>query len=65
MSPTESQLRAASEMGAVLSRLGIEPGHTTPAELAAEDAIFEPSTVDRPKIEWADGGEKSGTEGGL
>lgn len=21
--------------------------------------------MDRPKIEWADGGEKSGTEGGL
>ena len=52
-------------MEAALSRLGIEPGHTTPAELAAEDAIFAPSTVDRPKIEWADGGEKSGTEGGL
>lgn len=52
MSPTASQLRAASEMEAALSRFDLEPGETTEAELAAEDAILAPATVNRPEIAW-------------
>lgn len=52
MRPTESQLRAASEMEAALSRFDLEPGETTEAELAAEDAILAPAAVDRPEIAW-------------
>lgn len=55
MKPTETQLRAASEMEAALCRLDLEPGETTDAETAAQDAILAPATVDRPEIDWADG----------
>lgn len=54
MKPTESQLRAASQMEAALSHLDLEPGETTEAELAAEDAILAPGIVDRPRIDWKD-----------
>lgn len=54
MKPTATQLRAASEMEAALSHLDLEPGETTEAELAAEDAILAPATVDRFGIDWKD-----------
>jgi hypothetical protein len=38
--------RAASELEAALARLDIEPGHTTEAELAADDAEILPALVD-------------------
>ena len=44
---TPEQLnRAASEMEAALARLDIEPGHTTEAELAQDDAEILPALVD-------------------
>ena len=43
---TPEQLnRAASEMEAALARLDIEPGHTTEAELAQDDAEILPALV--------------------
>jgi len=50
--PTPDQLtRAASEMEAALARLDIEPGITTTAELADDDAEILPALVDgRPVI---------------
>jgi hypothetical protein len=49
---TPNQLtRAASEMEAALARLDIEPGITTAAELADDDAEILPALVDgRPVI---------------
>ena len=49
---TPEQLnRAASEMEAALARLDIEPGITTEAELAADDAEILPALVNgRPVI---------------
>ena len=49
---TPEQLnRAASLMDAALARLDIEPGHTTEAELAADDAEILPALLDgRPVI---------------
>ena len=38
--------RAASDMEAALARLDIEPGHTTEAQLAADDAAILPALVD-------------------
>jgi hypothetical protein len=38
--------RAASSMEAALARLDIEPGVTTAAELAADDAEIMPALVD-------------------
>jgi len=38
--------RAASEMEAALARLDIQPGHTTEAELAQDDAEILPALVD-------------------
>ncbi len=44
---TPDQLtRAASAMEAALDRLGMEPGETTEAELAQDDADFPPALVD-------------------
>ena len=44
---TPEQLnRAASDMEAALARLDIEPGHTTEAQLAADDAAILPALVD-------------------
>ena len=44
---TPDQLtRAASSMKAALARLDIEPGITTEAELAADDAEILPALVD-------------------
>ena len=44
---TAEQLnRAASSMEAALARLDIEPGHTTEAELAADNAEILPALVD-------------------
>jgi len=44
---TADQLnRAASSMEAALARLDIEPGHTTEAKLAADDAEILPALVD-------------------
>ena len=37
--------RAASEMEAALARLDIEPGHSTEAELAQDDAEILPALV--------------------
>jgi hypothetical protein len=42
----EQLTRAASEMEAALSRFGLEPGHTTEAELAQDDAEILPALVD-------------------
>ena len=43
---TPEQLnRAASEMEAALARLDIEPGHSTDAELAQDDAEIMPALV--------------------
>lgn len=38
--------RAASEMEAALHRLDIQPGHTTEAQLAQDDAAMLPALVD-------------------
>jgi hypothetical protein len=38
--------RAASELEAALHHLDITPGHTTEAELAADDAAILPALVD-------------------
>jgi hypothetical protein len=44
---TPEQLnRAASSMEAALHRLDIEPGHTTEAQLAQDDAEILPALVD-------------------
>lgn len=44
---TPDQLtRAASEMEAALHRLDIQPGHTTEAQLAQDEAAFAPALVD-------------------
>ena len=44
---TPEQLnRAASEMEAALARLDIQPGHSTEAQLAADDASILPALVD-------------------
>ena len=44
---TPDQLtRAASSMEAALARLDIEPGHTTEAQLSADDAALLPALVD-------------------
>ena len=44
---TPDQLtRAASEIEAALNHLDIEPGHTTEAQLAADDAAILPALVD-------------------
>lgn len=44
---TPDQLtRAASELEAALNHLDIEPGHTTEAQLAADDAAILPALVD-------------------
>ena len=44
---TPEQLnRAASDMEAALARLDIEPGHSTEAELAQDDAEILPALVD-------------------
>lgn len=44
---TPDQLtRAASELEAALNYLDIEPGHTTEAQLAADDAAILPALVD-------------------
>jgi hypothetical protein len=44
---TPDQLtRAASELEAALARLGIQPGQSTEAELAADDAEIIPALVD-------------------
>ena len=43
---TEQLKRAASSMEAALARLDIEPGITTAAELAADDAEILPALVD-------------------
>ena len=44
---TPDQLtRAASEMEAALSRLDLEPGQTTEAQLAQDDAEILPALVD-------------------
>ena len=45
MKPTESQVSAASEMEAALARLDIEPGHSTEAQLAQDDAEILPALV--------------------
>ena len=42
----EQLTRAASSMEAALARLDIEPGITTAAELAADDAEILPALVD-------------------
>lgn len=43
---TPEQLnRAASELEAALARLDIQPGHTTEAELAQDDAEILPALV--------------------
>lgn len=43
---TPDQLnRAASELEAALARLDIQPGHTTEAELAQDDAEIMPALV--------------------
>jgi len=42
----EQLTRAASEMEAALSRLDLEPGHTTEAQLAQDDADMVPALVD-------------------
>lgn len=60
---TPEQLnRAASSMEAALARLDIEPGITTEAELAADDAEILPALVDgqpvitpEPNYNQADG----------
>jgi hypothetical protein len=62
---TPEQLnRAASSMEAALARLDIEPGITTEAELAADDAEMLPALVDgqpvitpAPNYNQADGHE--------
>jgi hypothetical protein len=41
----EQLTRAASHLEAALARLDIEPGHTTEAELVADDAEILPSVV--------------------
>ena len=41
----EQLTRAASEMEAALALLDIEPGHTTEAELAQDDAAILPALV--------------------
>lgn len=38
--------RAASQLEAALHRLDIQPGHTTEAELEADDASIRPALVD-------------------
>lgn len=38
--------RAASQLQAALHRLDIQPGHTTEAELEADDAAMRPALVD-------------------
>jgi len=44
---TPDQLtRAASELEAALARLDIEPGHSTEAQLAQDDAEILPALVD-------------------
>lgn len=44
---TPDQLtRAASQLEAALTRLDIQPGHTTEAELAQDDAEILPALVD-------------------
>jgi hypothetical protein len=44
---TPDQLtRAASELEAALARLGIQPGQTTEAQLAQDDAEIIPALVD-------------------
>ena len=43
---TEAHPRAASELEAALNHLDIEPGHTTEAQLAADDAAILPALVD-------------------
>jgi hypothetical protein len=45
MKPEQLTL-AASSMEAALARLDIEPGHTTEAELAADDSEILPALVD-------------------
>ena len=48
---TPDQLtRAASELEAALNHLDIEPGHTTEAQLAADDAAILPALVDGEPI---------------
>ena len=61
---TNTQNRAASSMEAALARLDIEPGITTAAELAADDAEILPALVDgqpvitpEPNHNQADGRE--------
>jgi hypothetical protein len=41
----EQRTRAASEMEAALARLDIQPGHSTEAELAQDDAEILPALV--------------------
>jgi hypothetical protein len=60
----EQLTRAASSMEAALVRLDIQPGHTTEAELADDDAEILPALVDgqpvitpAPNYNQADGRE--------
>jgi hypothetical protein len=46
----EQLTRAASSMEAALHRLDIEPGHTTEAQLAQDDAEILPALVDDQPI---------------
>ena len=43
---TDQLTRAASEMEAALHRLDIQPGHTTQAQLEADEAAILPALVD-------------------
>jgi hypothetical protein len=62
---TSDQLtRAASELEAALARLDLQPGHTTEAQLAQDDAEILPALVDgqpvttpEPQENKADGRE--------
>jgi hypothetical protein len=62
---THDQLtRAASELEAALARLDLQPGHTTVAQLAQDDAEILPALVDgqpvttpEPEENKADGRE--------
>jgi hypothetical protein len=42
----EQLTRAASQLEAALARLDIQPGHTTEAQLAQDDAEILPAMVD-------------------
>lgn len=61
---TEQLEAAAGKLAAELDRLGIEPGKTTPAELAEDDAAFAPALVDG-RTPTAEAAGNFGTEGGL